>query len=140
MGTGIVRDVPLEALAESTPGDAASPTAAELAEQLFAAKRRIGAAARTRYFAIEVEGVVAAYCELRSDGATAQIEDVKMLDAFRGRGLGRAVVQHALDEARCDGDLVFLEALADDWPRELYAKLGFEVVDRRALFLRTPTR
>ena len=51
--------------------------------------------------------------------------------AYRGRGLGRAIVQHALDEARRDHDVVFLEALADDWPRLLYAKLGFDVVDRR---------
>ncbi len=43
-----------------------------------------------------------AYCEVRSDGTVAQIEDVNTLVRFRGRGLGRAVVQHALDEARSD--------------------------------------
>ena len=56
----------------------------------------------TRFFAAIVDDRVAAYCELRSDGRTAQIEDVEAVRAYRGRGLGRAIVQHALDEARRD--------------------------------------
>ena len=70
----------------------------------------------------------------------AQIEDVNTLTEFRGRGLGRAVVQAAVEEAARNGELVFLEALADDWPHELYAKLGFDVVDERVLFLRAAAR
>src|ERR671936_1400862 len=95
----------------------------ELAESLLAAKRRVLAAVPTRFFATYVEGEVASYCELRSDGHTAQIEDVNTLAPFRGRGLGRAVVQRALDEARRANDVVFIEALADDWPKELYARM-----------------
>ena len=35
----------------------------------------------------------------------------------------------ALDEARqADHDLIFLIANRDDWPKELYSKLGFNVV------------
>ena len=34
--------------------------------------------------------------------------------------------------------MVFLEALADDWPRELYAKLGFDAVDRRDFLTKFP--
>jgi RimJ/RimL family protein N-acetyltransferase len=63
---------------------------------------------------------------------------VETLERFRGRGLGRAVVQHALDEALREHEIVFLEALADDWPRELYRKLGFDVVDRRDVYTRFP--
>jgi RimJ/RimL family protein N-acetyltransferase/predicted GNAT family acetyltransferase len=104
-----------------------------LAEQLDEAKRRVAAAVPTRYFAALVEGEIAAYCELRGDGQVAQIEDVDSLEEFRGRGLGRAVVQRAIDEAR-GHDVVFLEAFANDWPRELYAKLGFDVVGERQVF------
>jgi RimJ/RimL family protein N-acetyltransferase len=110
----------------------------ELAEQLLWAKRRTGAAIRTRYFAALDAGDVVAYCQLFDDGRTAQIEDVNTLTAHRGRGLGRAVVQRALDEAKLNCNLVFLEALADDWPKELYARLGFDIIDTRQLFLRTP--
>ena len=109
-----------------------------LGEMLSEVKRRIGSACELRHFAAVLGRNVAAYCELRSDGRTAQIEDVNTLDEFRGRGLARAVVQHALDIARRDHGLVFLEALAGDWPQQLYGKLGFDVVDTRHLFLRYP--
>jgi hypothetical protein len=81
---------------------------------------------------------VAGWCELRRRGGVAQIEDVEVLRELRGRGLGRAVAQHALDAGQQAGDLVFLEALADDWPRELYAKLGFTIVGRRDVYTRLP--
>ena len=74
---------------------------------------------------------------MRRDGV-AQIENVEVNAEFRERGLGRAIVQHALDEAQQDAGLVFLEALADDWPRELYAKLGFVTVDRVDVYTRLP--
>ena len=111
----------------------------EIAQQLEGAKRRIAEAIPTTFFGAFADGEVAGYCELRSDGRTAQIEDVEVLPRHRGRGLGRALVQHALDEGLRRHELVFLEALADDWPRELYAKLGFQVVDRRDFYTRLPS-
>jgi RimJ/RimL family protein N-acetyltransferase/predicted GNAT family acetyltransferase len=110
----------------------------ELAARLVEAKRRIARAIPLRNFAAVVRGKIAAYCELRCGDGIAQIEDVNTLEEHRGSGLGRAVVQHALDEALRDHDLVFLEALADDWPRHLYTRLGFDVVDERWLFTRYP--
>ena len=139
--TSMVREVDFDELLDARREvTVAEPTGdPSLSQLLDRGKRRIIAAVPTRFFAAFVDGRVAAYCELRSDGAVAQIEDVNTLAAFRGRGLGRAVVQAAVDEARRSGELVFLEALADDWPKELYAKLGFDVVDERVLFLRPPS-
>ena len=49
-----------------------------------------------------------------------------MLPAHRGRGLGRHVWTAALQAAEAsDPELVFIVADREDWPRELYAKLGF---------------
>lgn len=110
----------------------------ELAEQLNEAKRRIERAVPTRFFAALCDGEVAGWCELRVGDGVAQIEDVEVLQEHRGLGLGRAVVQHALAEGRRARGVVFLEALADDWPRELYAKLGFTVVGRRDFYTRLP--
>ena len=68
-------------------------------------------------------------CELYVRGSMAQIEDVNTLEEFRNRGLGRAVVQRAADDARTrSAETVFLHALDDDWPKELYAKLGFDPI------------
>ena len=44
----------------------------------------------------------------------------------------------AADAARSRNDIVFLEALADDWPRLLYEKVGFDVISTRQLLLRRP--
>ena len=111
---------------------------AEIARQLNDAKRHIGAAVPTRWFAALLGDQVAGWCELRVADGVAQIEDVEVLVEFRGVGLGRALVQHALEEGRRVADVVFLEALADDWPRELYAKLGFVSVGRRDFYTRLP--
>jgi RimJ/RimL family protein N-acetyltransferase/predicted GNAT family acetyltransferase len=109
-----------------------------IAAQLNEAKRHIAAAVPTRFLAATVDGEIAGWCEVRLRDGVAQIEDVEVLAEYRGRGLGRTVVQHALRRASEQADIVFLEALAEDWPRELYAKLGFVVVDRRDVYSKLP--
>lgn len=82
-----------------------------------------------RSFGAAVDGVVASCCDLFSDGRTAQIEAVATLDPYRNRGLARAVVWRTVREARAMGhDLIFLMASADDWPRQLYRRLGFREI------------
>ena len=109
---------------------------AHVAQQLVENKRRLPETTDTRFFAARVDGEIGAYCELYSDGKTAQIENVFTLERFRKRGLARAVVSKALREARGAGhELVFLIADRDDWPKELYGKLGFDVVGRIWEFL-----
>lgn len=101
----------------------------EVTRQLVENKRRLGNVVDTRFFAARVDGEVASYCELYSDGSTAQIENVLTLERFRNQGLARATVSRALEEAQDGGhDLIFLIADRDDWPKELYAKLGFDEV------------
>jgi ribosomal protein S18 acetylase RimI-like enzyme len=112
----------------------------EVVRQLVAAQRRRADAVAVRYFASRSEsGAIAAYCELFSDGRTAQIESVMTLPAFRQRGHGRAVVHRALVEAIAMGHgLVFLLADDEDWPKTLYAKLGFEPLGLVWDFVREP--
>jgi ribosomal protein S18 acetylase RimI-like enzyme len=97
----------------------------EVVRQLVEQKHLL-AAAGARFFAARVDGRIASHCDLYSDGSTGQIEAVMTLEAFRNRGLARAVVTKALEESRAAGDdLTFLLADGDDWPRDLYDKLGF---------------
>jgi ribosomal protein S18 acetylase RimI-like enzyme len=91
-----------------------------------------------RYYTVRAEAGIAGWCELFSDGSTGQIENVMVLERFRGRGIGKALTAHALDASRETNDLTFLVADADDWPRHLYAKLGFEPTGDTWVFTRRP--
>ncbi|MDQ5820693.1 MAG: GNAT family N-acetyltransferase [Actinomycetota bacterium] len=111
----------------------------ETVRQLLIGKQLRAEATSIRWFAAHVGGEPASYCELYEDGRTAQIEDVTTLPRHRGKGLAGAVVLRALAEARAGGhDLVFLVAAANDWPQQLYGKLGFDPVGRFYSFLRAP--
>lgn len=91
--------------------------------------KRVLAADGARFFAARVEGSIAAYCDLYSDGRTGQIEAVMTLERFRNRGLARAVVAGALAASRATGNgYTFLLADDADWPKHLYAKLGFNAI------------
>jgi GNAT superfamily N-acetyltransferase len=102
--------------------------------------RYVLAEAGARFFVADLDGVPAARCELYPGGdGVAQVEDVGTVDAARGRGLARAVVLRAVAEAYAAGaDLVFLHADAEDWPKELYGRLGFDEVHRWSGFNRPP--
>jgi GNAT superfamily N-acetyltransferase len=111
----------------------------EALRQLRAASELFAEAGSARHFAVQVDGQVVSATDLLSDGRTAQVEEVATLPGFRGRGYASAVVQRAVDEALATGhDFVFLTADANDWPKELYHRLGFdEVGDEWAFLLRT---
>jgi RimJ/RimL family protein N-acetyltransferase/predicted GNAT family acetyltransferase len=128
-----VRVVPFDAIA---PLRLAESDDTDLGERLNQAQRRLPRAIDTRWFAAFDGDELAAWCHLRSADGVAQIEDVNTQPHLRRRGHGRAVVQRALDAARSTHDVVFLEALEEDWPRELYAKLGFETVARNVHHVR----
>jgi len=99
----------------------------EVMEQLFAGKELIGRRVRARYFAVVLDGRVVSYTDLYQDGADAQVEDVGTLHEHRERGYASAVVLAAIETARADGaEFVFLIADLEDWPKELYRRLGFD--------------
>lgn len=96
-------------------------------------ERAIGA----RFFASRIDGELAGNCELYVNGLDAQVENVGTLERFRGRGVARSVTLRAIDVARAEGaKRVFIVADDDDWPKELYARLGFDEVGRDWHFLR----
>jgi len=96
------------------------------ADQLLEMGRRTGKAGGDRWFVAPPEKPAAACC-LLSGAEIGQVEDVGTLAAARGRGLAQAVIRAAIAASRQAGHRhTFIVADADDWPRLLYAKLGFE--------------
>ena len=88
--------------------------------------RRTGEAGGDRWFVAPPEEPAAACC-LLSGGEIGQVEDVGTLAAARGQGLAKAVIRAAIAASREAGHRhTFIVADADDWPRLLYEKLGFE--------------
>lgn len=75
------------------------------------------------------DGQLVATTKLRSDGHTAQVEDVYTVPEARGRGYARALVSRAVEVARQTGaELVFITADDNDWPKLLYTRIGFRAV------------
>jgi ribosomal protein S18 acetylase RimI-like enzyme len=81
---------------------------------------------------------IGSFCALFQSGDIAQIDEVVTIKRHRRQGLGNAVVERALQTSLADGDeLTFLVADEGDWPREWYARLGFEPIGRRYELLRS---
>lgn len=113
----------------------------EVVEQLVGARVVTAERVGVRNFGAIADGEVASFCDLYSDGSTAQIEDVGTIEPFRKRGLSRAVVQTAVDVARSEKhDLIFLVADEEDWPKDFYARLGFDPIGAIYEFTLLPDR
>jgi GNAT superfamily N-acetyltransferase len=91
-----------------------------------------------RFFAAWIEGELAGCCDLYEHDGVAQIENVDTLERFRNRGVARAFLGAAIEAARPAADLVFLFADDADWPKQLYAKLGFDPVGYFRQFTKPP--
>jgi ribosomal protein S18 acetylase RimI-like enzyme len=114
-------------------------TSDEAAEQILAISALTEQAVSVRAFATFDEGRATSWCELYSNGHTAQIESVSTLRAYRGQGLASALVATAGRAALDAGhDFVFLLVDEDEGPVELYRRLGFEAVGREIIFFKPP--
>ena len=96
-------------------------------DQIVDRSRREHAAVPERLVVADRAGVPAAMATVRLGGDVAQVEDVYAVPAARGTGLGRAVTATAARIAADSGaELVYIVADDQDWPKELYRRLGFE--------------
>ena len=73
------------------------------------------------------------YVLLSIPGTDAEVIDIEVAERFRGRGLGRALMNRLIDAARVRGaPRIFLEVAQDNLAAiSLYTGLGFTKIDTR---------
>jgi ribosomal protein S18 acetylase RimI-like enzyme len=109
----------------------------QAARQIVAHLELMASVVPTRAFAVMDEGKAASWCVLYEEGGVGQIDDVVTIGRYRRRGFGTAVVLAAVAASlEAGNELTFLVADDDDWPKQMYAKLGFEPVGKRYEFTR----
>ncbi len=90
--------------------------------------------------AVAANGEVCGYCVLLLAGGEGEIANIATHPAWRGRGVGRALLQEALaaaDEALAEA--IFLEVRESNAAaRALYAAQGFVQVGRRRQYYQQP--
>lgn len=113
--------------------DLGSGAAGQVAEHL----ELVASVVPSRAFAVVLDGEPVSWCVLYSEDGVGQIDDVVTAMPHRRRGYARSVVQAAVRASQAAGnDFTFLVADDDDWPKEMYARIGFEPLGRRYEFTR----
>jgi GNAT superfamily N-acetyltransferase len=122
-------------LGEEEPPFGAGPG---IAERIVQSMDVLRANTRARCFAAGENGELASACTLfleHARGGAALIDNVGTLRAWRRRGLARAVITAAIDLARASGcDPIVIPADVDDWPKQLYRRMGFVPVGVQVAF------
>jgi ribosomal protein S18 acetylase RimI-like enzyme len=132
-----IREAREHALVDGTRDPDARRQIVEFTELMASAVSTRMIAARARDGGARA-GEIGAFCALFQSDGVGQIDEVTTIDRHRRRGLGGAVVEGAIAASLAAGDdLTFVVADEADWPREWYARLGFEPVGHRYELLRT---
>lgn len=110
-------------------------------EQLMEYNRLVGRLWDERCFGVlDSEGSPVSITKLRKHGGVTWVEDVYTVPASRGRGHARMLVTHAAELGRsAGGELTFIIADDEDWPKDLYSRLGFERVGTTRSFRLHPS-
>ncbi len=91
-------------------------------------------------FVAEASGQVVGYVSARLDRAAGKgrIPNLAVADGFRGQGLGRRLIEHALEYFRREGmDYAVIETMAqNEAGRHLYPACGFQEVARQIHYAR----
>ncbi len=101
----------------------------DVVDQVSEYSLREGGLWKEQVLGVREEGQAVALTKSRARGSVGWVEDVYTAPAARRKGYARLLVGHAADAARVAGrDLTFIIADDNDWPKRLYADLGFRPV------------
>jgi ribosomal protein S18 acetylase RimI-like enzyme len=108
---------------------------ADFIDMQFDAQSRQYAAAydAASFVVIEVDGEPAGRLSRAAMPSEMRIIDIALLPAHRGRGIGTALIEAILDEARASRCVVTIHVELGNRAQRLYERLGFAVVEQRGL-------
>lgn len=85
------------------------------------------------YFVVEMEGCSIGRLYI-DRGEDIRITDIALMPEFRGRGIGRGLLQQILDEGRASGRIVSIYVEHFNPARHLYDRLGFRHADTNGVY------
>lgn len=98
-------------------------------DQMLEHNRREGALWGEEVLGVREDGQPVALTKSRAHGRVGWVEDVYTVNEARRKGYARLLVSRAIDVARAAGhELTFIVADDNDWPKDLYADLGFRPI------------
>jgi ribosomal protein S18 acetylase RimI-like enzyme len=90
--------------------------------------------AEAEWLIVEREGTAIGRLYLREDDEGLQIIDISLAPSARGQGVGGAILQDVLGQARRTGKAVSIHVEKNNPARRLYQRLGFEVAEDQGVY------
>lgn len=76
-----------------------------------------------------LEGKLVGSCYTYSAGGYTCMDSLVVDEDYRHRYVATTLIRQIAEEARAEGKILYLHADQDDTPKNMYARMGFEVVD-----------
>lgn len=86
------------------------------------------------FLVIQLDGAAIGRIYVHRAGAQICVVDIALLPAYCGRGIGSALLQEVLDEARAGNLGVNLHVEPNNPAQRLYQRLGFRLIERRGVY------
>lgn len=87
-------------------------------------------------FIAYIDNVPVGKCEVYMSNELLRIESFMVLDCFRNKGIGSSILNAIKEFAFQKGiNLIYLMAEEDDTPKEMYSRMGFEIIGRECWML-----
>ena len=84
-----------------------------------------------------LDGKLAGSCYIYPSGGYVCMDSLLVSEAFRHQYAATTLIKHIAEQARKSGDILYLHADPEDTPKEMYARMGFQVTDKMYEYLCT---
>lgn len=75
-------------------------------------------------------GKLVGCCYVYASGGYVCMDSLLVREEARHQYIATTLLKHIAEQARKDGDILYLHADPDDTPKDMYARMGFQVTDK----------